>query len=388
MSLVHLRSRLKLALRVARLAVDAVLVAARSLFSGACGAQPPPRGPYVQSVSASSAVIAWVSDEMNVGYVEYGETAQLGRKEFDARVDRRHAITLSDLNPGSTYYYRATEVGGSPVAGRFRTAPAGLNSCFTFAVIGDSGHGGKNQLAMAALLEHLEPDLVLHTGDVVYPSGEDRHYDPRFFTPYRELIKETPVFPTLGNHDVQRGNGTAYLKNVYLPSNNPQDTERYYSFDWGNAHFTSLDSELYYEDSGGNLDEQRAWLESDLAETRQPWKIVFLHRPLYSSSEHGSDKMIREDLEPIFSRCKVNMVFSGHDHDYERTIPMKGVTYIVSGGGGRDLYGAGRSEWTAFSKSTHHVVLVRVNGKRLSLEAVESAGAVVDRLELRACANR
>ena len=76
------------------------------------------------------------------------------------------------------------------------------------------------------------------------------------------------------------------------------------------------------------------------------------------------------------------MVFSGHDHSYERTVPIEGVTYIVSGGGGRDLYGAGRSEWTAFSKSTHHAVLVNIDGNNLLLETVESSGTVVDRLEL------
>jgi hypothetical protein len=77
------------------------------------------------------------------------------------------------------------------------------------------------------------------------------------------------------------------------------------------------------------------------------------------------------------------LVFSGHDHDYERTVQIKGVTYVVTGGGGKDLYEAGESEWTAFSRSTHHAVRVRVDGDRLLLEAVEPTGAVVDRLELR-----
>ncbi len=383
MSSVYLRSRFrKLALRGARRGVEAVSDAARSLLSAISGAQPPPRGPYVQNVSASSSVIAWTSDEPNVGSVEYGETPELGRIELDAQFDRRHAVVLSDLNPGSTYHYRVTEVGGVPATGRFRTAPVGEGSRFSFAVVGDSGHGGKNQLAVAELLERLEPDLVLHTGDVVYPSGEDRHYDPRFFMPYRELIREVPVFPVLGNHDVEKGNGAAYLKNFHLPSNNPQGTKRYYSFDWGNAHFVALDSELYYEDSGGSKEEQKEWLEQDLKGTRQPWRFVVFHRPIYSSSEHGSDEMIREDLEPIFALHEVDMVFCGHDHDYERTVPIKGVIYVVSGGGGRDPYEAGRNKWTAFSKSTHHAVLVRIDGEHLSLEAVEPDGTVIDRLDL------
>jgi 3',5'-cyclic AMP phosphodiesterase CpdA len=264
---------------------------------------------------------------------------------------------------------------------RFRTAPTGEASRFAFAVIGDSGRGRKNQLAVAALLERLKPDLILHTGDVVYPSGEDRHYDRRFFVPYRRLLKEVPIFPVLGNHDLEKDNGAAYLNNFHPPRNDPRNTGRYYSFDWGNAHFIALDSELYYEDDSSSPEEQKAWLERDLSKTRQPWKMVYLHRPMYSSSKHGSDEKIRKDLEPILVRHEVDMVFSGHDHAYERTVTIRGVTYIVSGGGGKGLYPAGRSEWTAFSKSTHHAVLVRIDGDRLSLEAVEPDGTVLDRLE-------
>ncbi len=378
-----LRKRLKSAFRVAELGAVAVLAGARSLLDAAKSeARPPARDPYVQGVSASSAVVAWVSEEPSVGSVEYGETMGFGRRGIDGRVGRRHAVTLSDLEPGSTYYYRVAEVDGSPVVGRFRTAPEGDDSSFTFAVIGDSGNGRKNQLAVAGLLERLKPDLILHTGDVVYPSGEDRHYDRRFFIPYRRLLKEVPVFPTLGNHDVEKGDRAAYLKNFHLPRNNPQNTGRYYSFDWGNAHFVALDSELYYEDGGGSSEEQRAWLERDLSETRQPWKIVSFHRGIYSSSEHGSDEEIRKDLESILIRHEVDIVFSGHDHDYERTLPIGGVIYVVTGGGGKDLYRAGKSEWTAFSKSVHHAVLVHIDGKHLSLEAIDLDGTVFDRLEI------
>ncbi len=355
----------------------------RSLPSAArSGAPPPSRDPYVQNVSASSAVIAWVSEEPGEASVEYGETPRLGRRGVDPLAGRHHSVTLSGLEADSTYYYRAVDGGGPSEISRFRTAPEGDDSRFTFAVIGDSGKGGKKQLAVAGLLESLELDLVLHTGDVVYPSGEDRHYDRSFFVPYRRLIREVPIFPVLGNHDVERGDGAAYLKNFHLPSNNPQNTKRYYSFDWGNAHFVALDSELYYEDGGGSPEEQKSWLERDLGETRRTWKFVFFHRPIYSSSEHGSDEKIREDLEPVFARHKVDMVFSGHDHDYERTLPIHGVIYMVSGGGGKDLYPAGRNEWTAFSKSAHHVVLVRVDGERLSLEAIKPDGGVVDRFDL------
>ncbi len=172
-----------------------VLRATRSLFGGAGEAEPPPREPYVQGVTASSAVICWVSEGPKAGVVEYGKTLELGQTEADARTGRRHAVALAGLDPDSAYHYRVEGVGDVSPTGSFRTAPVDENSRFSFAVVGDSGSGGNGQLAVAALLGRLEPDLILHTGDVVYPAGEDRHYDKRFFAPYRHLIGSVPVFP-------------------------------------------------------------------------------------------------------------------------------------------------------------------------------------------------
>jgi predicted phosphodiesterase len=364
------RGRFALALRTAR-----------SLLGGATGLEQP-RGPYVQGVTASSAVICWVSQHPGSGVVEYGKTPELGCKETDPRVRRRHVVALAGLDPGSTYHYRVEGVGGLSPTGCFRIAPVGDDSRFSFAVVGDSGSGGKGQLAVAALLERLRPDLVLHTGDVVYPAGQERHYDRRFFAPYRNLIKTVPLFPVLGNHDVRKGNGAAFLENFHPPLGSPGSTKRYYSFDWGNTHFVALDSELYHGDRGSNPEEQRDFLERDLATTRKRWKVAFLHRSPYGSSRHGGDEKVREDLEPLFVKHGADLVFSGHDHVYERTVPITGVTYVVSGGGGRRLYPAGNGELTASSVSAHHAVVVRVSGSRLLLETLEVGGKVVDRLEL------
>lgn len=252
----------------------------------------------------------------------------------------------------------------------------------TFSVIGDSGTGGSDQAAVARLLESMKPNLLLITGDVVYPDGGYDSYDPNFYAPYKDLIKTTPIFPVLGNHDVKTEDGKPYLENFRLPRNNPQDTERYYSFDAGNAHFTALDSELYHGDNGATPEEQKAWLKEDLASTNKPWKFVYLHRPPYSSSRHGSDEKIRQDLQPLFDRYGVNIVFSGHDHDYERTVPIHGVTYVVSGGGGKELYPAGKSEWTAFSRSAHHAVRVRIKGNHLVLEATGTDSRIMDSVRI------
>ena len=353
--------------------------AERLLLNGA--SRQPSREPYVQGITATSAVIAWKSGEPGEGVVKYGKTPELGWEEVDRRVGRRHAVVIAGLDPGSTYHYRVDRVGGPPAPGSFRTAPAGENSSFSFAVVGDSGSGGKGQLAVAGLLGRLEPDLILHTGDVVYPAGQERYYDRRFFAPYGKLIKEVPVFPVLGNHDVRKGDGAAFLENFHPPLGSLGSTKRYYSFDWGDAHFIALDSELHYDDRGSSAARQKAFLERDLAAADKRLKIAFLHRSPYGSSKHGGDETIRADLEPLFARHRVNLVFAGHDHVYERTVPIEDVTYIVSGGGGKRLYSAGEGRLTACSRSAHHAVLGRVEGGQLSLEAVEPDGTVFDRFD-------
>jgi len=117
-----------------------------------------------------------------------------------------------------------------------------------------------------------------------------------------------------------------------------------------------------------------------LAATGKRLKIAFLHRSPYGSSRHGGDKRVRADLEPLFARHGVDLVFAGHDHVYERMVPIRGVTYVVTGGGGRRLYPAGKGLLTACSRSAHHAVVVRVDGGRLSLEAVEPDGTGFDRV--------
>ena len=368
--------------RLAWSGAETLLSTVRSLLDRPQVEEPSPREPYLQGVTASSATIAWVGDEYGVGTVEYGETPQLGREQVDTNEARRHAVTLTDLEPASTYHYRVVQTNGSSGTDRFRTAPADEDSRFSFAVVGDSGDGGRAQLEVAGLLERLRPDLILHAGDVVYPRGAEKDYDRRFFAPYRTLIKEVPIFLVLGNHDVRHRDGAAYLDNFYPPLHNPGSTKRFYSFDWGGAHFVALDSELYHDDRGASPEEQKAFLERDLAATRKRWKFAFLHRSLYSSSRHGPDELIREDFEPLFARYGVDVVFSGHDHVYERTAPVMGVTHVVSGGGGRELYRAGKERWTACSKSAHHAVLVHIGDSRLDLETIEPDGNVFDRWHL------
>jgi hypothetical protein len=179
----------------------------------------------------------------------------------------------------------------------------------------------------------------------------------------------------LGNHDYRTQRGQPYLDVFHLPHNNPANTERYYSFDWGNAHFTALDFNT------GPDPDQMAWLQEDLAATDKLWKFVFYHQAIYSSGPHGYESWVeakRQLLAPIFEQNHVDVVFNGHDHDYERTRPINGVLYIVSGGGGGPLYPVVPQSFSAYAESTYHTVFVTAAGCTLTLQAIKPDGTVFD----------
>ena len=337
----------------------------------------PVRGPSLQSVTATSAIIVWRTDVAGDSQVDYG-VGNYARSITEPDPTTEHVIRLTDLITGTTVNYRVLTGGAELATGSFRTAVA-PGQPFGFAVIGDSGIGSTAQQQVADRMVALDPDFVLHTGDVIYPRGQADGYDPYFFRPYQTLLRRAPIFPTLGNHDYGSAGGQPYLDAFYLPHNNPADTERYYSFDWGNAHFTALDF------NDGPSTEQLAWLQSDLASTDKSWKFVFYHQAIYSSGPHGYEPYIiarREVLAPIFEANHVDLVFNGHDHDYERTQSINGVVYVVSGGGGASLYNVTPQSFSAYAESTYHTVYVQIDGGTLALQAVKPDGTVFDTLSL------
>jgi len=331
------------------------------------------RGPYLQSVNATNAVIVWRTDLPGNSRIDYGVGAYTRSIDLpDPKTE--HVVTLTDLITGTEVQYRVSTNGAKLASGAFRTA-AGTDRPFSFAVIGDSGIGSTAQYAVADRMVALDPQFVLHTGDVVYPNGQADGYDPFFFQPYQTLARRAPIFPTLGNHDYRSQSGQPYIDAFYLPHNNPVNTERYYSFDWGNAHFTALDFNT------GPDSEQLEWLKNDLAATDKMWKIVFYHQAIYSSGPHGYENWVeakRALLAPIFEQYGVDLVVNGHDHDYERTQPINDVVYIVSGGGGASLYQVNPQSFSAYAETTYHTVFVTINRCTLTLEAVKPDGTVFD----------
>ncbi len=340
------------------------------------------RGPYLQSTTRDGTIIVWQTDSPGDSVVEYGAVSYT-QTLSDTTPATTHVITLAGLFAATTYQYQIKTGGVVLHQATFATAPD-PGGALDFVMIGDSGTGSQAQYDVAAQMLALDPDFMLHLGDVIYPAGEAEDYDPKFFEPYQDLLDSAPIFPSLGNHDYGTLNGAPYLDVLYLPSNNPAGTERYYSFDWGDAHFVALDTTPpRYADTA-----MLQWLESDLAASTATWKFVYFHHAIYSSGPHGYESIIeqiRDVLAPIFERHDVDMVFAGHDHDYERSRPINGVIYIVSGGGGADTYPVFPQPFSAFALSVHHTAQVQIDGCILSLRAIDKAGTVIDQIVLAKC---
>lgn len=389
-------------MRVVRAVQFALALAAAMAFAlrvSASGSSATPivtRGPALGNLTQTSVTLVWQTDLPIAGTVHYGIDLPNSFELSSTVLTTSHALTLTGLLPGTRYFYAIFD-SAAPAAltgGSFETSPNGA-APFSFAVLGDSGVGSVAQYAIAGLLQRLHPAFVLMTGDIVYPAGANEDYDAKFFAPYSRTLPSVPFFPSLGNHDYGTQSGQPYLDNFFLPSNNPLDTERYYSFDYGSAHFVALDSNL----SGSAFDDMLTWLHADLTASSMTWKVVYFHHAIYSSGPHGLDSYVmplRDRLGSIFEQDGVDLVFNGHDHDYERTLPMhdyqpggRGVVYIVTGGGGAPLYTqASTHTWSARYVSAWHAVQVTVQGCHLSLSAIEPIYDVAfDTYVLHRCSN-
>jgi hypothetical protein len=370
------------------------------------------RWPYLQQVTSSSAHIIWTTDVQGTPSLKYGTGAP---SQPAANITSRsvstpdgdyteHKATLSGLQPGTRYTYQIFEGSTNVTPGgqrRFQTAPN--DGGFTFAAFGDSGSGTPAQYQVRdQMLNHApDIDILLHTGDLAYPDGDYAEFRRFFFEVYRELLTGHPVFPVIGNHEYRTDSGGPYLDLFDLPATalDPQDTERYYSFDWGDVHFVALDSEDPLGRISDASDNDMAdWLEADLAADDHAWKIVIIHRPPYSSSPIHTETDVREKLVPIFETYGVDLVLAGHNHNYERTHPLRdevvstmeegGIVYVVTGGGGRTLYPVPGDWFTAARAVAYHFVQGQVTQCSLQLTAIDEEGNVIDQALLNKCPYR
>jgi hypothetical protein len=239
-----------------------------------------------------------------------------------------------------------------------------------FAAIGDNGTGERPQYEVAAQMERIHKtfafDLVIMLGDNMYGGQQPADFVKKFEMPYATLLAAGVKFQaSLGNHD--------RAENVsYKPFN--MNGERYYSYAKNNVRFFALDSTLLD-------DKQLAWLDASLQKATEDWKICYFHHPLYSNADrHGASVDLRVRLEPIFTKHGVNVVFSGHDHVYERVKPQKGIYYFVSGAAGQLRRGnmSPTEQTAAYFDQDQSFMVVEIAGNEMYFQAVSRTGKTVD----------
>ncbi|WP_164737263.1 metallophosphoesterase [Georgenia sp. SYP-B2076] len=243
------------------------------------------------------------------------------------------------------------------------------------AVAGDTGTGTDAEHAIAREMDVQSRDdtydALLLLGDLIYENGDASHVGDRITEPFSPVLGDgAQLVPVLGNHDYKSDEEQQILSKLGRK-------DRWYTQQVGPVRLIVLDSNRVDDP------EQARWLEATLAETvpSGTWTIAAMHHPAYSSGQHGSTPSIQQRWVPLFTKYHVPLVLAGHDHDYERTTPQDGVTYVVSGAGAK-LRPVGKEPFTAISTSTLQYLDLAVYGDHLTGTAIDPDGNVLDTFTL------
>ena len=348
----------------AALAVTAQLIAAAEQIAS---------GPFILGVPGKTATIAWLikGDDVALQRVSGVGAGSPFRLE---------STSLTSLQPNTRYEYNILSLGEAG-KGSFKTPPAGSEP-FRFVAYGDNRtRHDVHRRVVAEILRHGIPDFVIQTGDMVENGNESAQW-PIFFDIERDLLRQTSFFPALGNHERHTPNFEAIFQNG----------APYYSFDWGNAHFTILDSDIENAEPTQEArslywDKQVRWFEEDLKEHQNAdYRFVMAHHPPFTAvfSRQGSSPHVTA-LTPLFEKYRVSVGFFGHDHNYQHYL-KNGIDYVITGGGGAPLYDVSKPPQgiTVKVDKIENFVTVSVNGKTAHLTAISIDGRTLDDFEIEA----
>ena len=329
------------------------------------------RGPYLNIGTSSSIVVRWRTDTLAAAVnsrVRYGtqmDTSAMMTVD-SANLTFEHEINITGLIANTKYYYAigtsASILSGPDSSMYFQTSPtAGTKQPIRVWAIGDFGEGNANQAAVRDAyknyMNNQHTDVWIWLGDNAYNDGYDSEYQTSVFDMYPEIFKKTVLWPAPGNHDygsthplVSTG-GVTYFNNFTMPINGeaggaPSGNEGYYSYNYGNVHFISLNSENYtYSGIIPNVvithsPAMITWLQSDLAaNTNKDWIIAYLHAPPYANGTHSENyngidifkklegivmRSVRDNIVPILESYGADLFLGGHSHDYERSYLIYG----------------------------------------------------------------
>jgi len=447
-----------------------------------------------------SVVVAWQTFEGVADFaVDFGATDRYGREARcdarprasgrggDAEARLNWTAVLDGLALGRKYFYRVRGNGLTLAAGYVTTRqPRGQR--VRFVSFGDNSYGDISDRAIAYHTYQQHPDFVMNCGDNVYESGTDDEYQRYFFPVYNAdvaaprigapLLRSVPFYTVIANHDVQgkdedgheiadftrNPDALAYYTAMHLPLNGPEvptystptmgPADRVtafqasagarfprmanYSFDYGDAHLLCLDSNRYIDPNDSALQQ---WIAADLSSSDAAWKFVVFHHPPFNVGNEHYDVQHMRVLAPLFEAHGVDVVLSGHEHNYQRPRPIRfrpsgvgnsadigekdrrvsgrftvdrafdgvtntrpdGVLYIVTGAGGKHLYDAGFTDnparWThaddghveyvaKMVTDRHSFSVFDVESTRLTMTQIDEAGGEIDRIVLTKTAGR
>ena len=338
-------------------------------------------GPYLIGVTQRTATVVWVVETGEVTVqAAGGSTGQPPRTSPAFRVEK---TTLTGLVANTRYNY---EVGGNgSVKGSFKTAAA-PGDPFNFVVYGDNRtRHDVHKRVIGELVKHGIPDFVVQTGDMV-EDGVNNSLWPIFFDIERDLLRQTAFFPSLGNHE---HNAQDYYD--FFPG-----TRAYYSFNWGNAHFAVINSDIgnaaaTKPEKDAFWAEQTHRLEQDLAATQAAeYRFVVAHHPPFTAvaSRQGNNAHMTA-LTPMFEKYHVSAGFFGHDHNYQHYL-KNGVHYLIAGGGGAPLYDVDKPPQDILQKveRIENFVKVSVDGKTAHFQAIAIDGRTIDEFEIHGSAQK
>ncbi len=297
---------------------------------------------------------------------------------FDSH-NNLYAHTIQGLTPGTRYEYRVV-LGGQFSAGSFWTAPEDSAQALKFISYGDTrAHPELHEAIAAQVVALYESDPAyqtfnLHTGDLVTNGTREKDWTEEFFSPslthIRAELANMAVLPVIGNHE-----RSSELFSRYFPM--PFVDDRYWSFDYGPAHFVLLDQYAPLPLKAGSP--QYQWLEKDLAGSNKTWKIVVLHEPGWSAGGgHEPNAVVQNDLQPLFEKYGVAMVIAGHNHYYARA-EVRGVQHVTIGTGGAPVYEPldGQPNTITYWQGTGYAKF-EIDGSRLSGWFIDNQNQVRD----------
>ncbi len=346
------------------------------------------RGPYLQAGNPDCITIRWRTDVPTESVVLYGTHSSDFPPASDLTLTTEHVVRLTGLTPATKYFYSIgsqTKILAQGPLCQFVTAPqAGQPVSTRIWALGDSGalaFGETNVLAVrdaySAFTRTRRTDVWLLLGDIAYEDGTDQEFQENFFNAFSSTLCQVAPWPAIGNHETYSANTNGwfpYLSIFSCPTNAEcgglaSDTRCYYSFDYANIHFVSLDAMTQSRATNGPM---ANWLRADLDANTNQWLIAFWHHPPYSKGSHDSDGEIemiemRQNIVPILEAHGADLVLCGHSHNYERSYLLHGhyglsttlqPSMIFDQGSGREQETGAYIKQTAGPEANHGTVYV------------------------------